>query len=963
MSFDHRELLSSGDNSETSAKTLGGQLIERVHNAFSSAVLLGEKEKAQRGQRSDQLAEVVGDTVAMLPVAKWGTAGVIRAGIMLDTKSNFLEGAGGFAKNFAEGAALNKFAGVAFGENRLNLAIERQIGKGLSSEAARYAIGGAGIGGVKAIFRPDTWVSQEGNVDLLAGGYETLKSAGGGAALAIPGGFIGSRIAQAGFALNSRGFVSENNALRIAGLGSGYFSGAAVGGVQALAAGADLKTTVSMMNESGLLGAATGGLTISALKHFQLPKEQITSTDNSGRVPVNMRYAATESIENGFNPQYLSSADSPIDPAKIQALKFLGGRDRGDDSLASKLQDLGSYHSEDMIFHLPKPNAEAIAAKSAQFKDFVRDGMIEQLTPTRTWNVRGVPVTMTESYAAKLDEVVRLRMYAAREHTATNPAEKRLALQSKEQLKSNPLKDRAHAVDFLHLIEELPDRSLVKRIVISENSNPSDAWLSKTYKPNFKAAATASEESGTLSFYAQNRGYELGQYMRHEWGHLLMWAAKPEQAGFARAAELEKEDFQSKKAYYITEYSKKDNDENWAEHIRGLLHPDPKVFLEVAHNAPVRSMVMGTALVKSLSQAGHEHGSTVSEGIAGRLAYLQSEIMPLAKNDLAYHLSITKGQKGILSAELLGKYASEKELALLTQTAKHETDTLLAKAAFDAAFRNITEKGAIAYDYSRQSLPNNRPQQVQFLMDQLSPGGQNRDRALTYLQTVSADRHAWYNNLFSLNSVDDATRLNKVIGLLDTATDTPTQKLAWKHALEAIGDNSEGRVNLALRALEKYPRLTEEAAAILSKDGQGKVLPFLEDLTTHYNGRVADLAKQGIERINKDNILTLSTKGLRSDDMTARMDAALALAKTRDMRAVDPLIEGLLRASTPQEQTAFIKAMKTYITPSILKFQMQKKMSSDPQAAVPLRKAMQTSVPYLPKESAENPSTIQASHH
>lgn len=159
MSFDHADLLLSNESPESSAKTLGGQLIERVHNAFSSSVILSEKERAQRGQHSDNLAEVVGDTVAMLPV-KWGAAGAIRAGILYDTKSGFLEAAGGFGKNFAEGAVLNKLSAAAFGEGKLNLAIEKQLGKGLAAETTRFAATGFGIGVVKSGFRSETWFDQ-----------------------------------------------------------------------------------------------------------------------------------------------------------------------------------------------------------------------------------------------------------------------------------------------------------------------------------------------------------------------------------------------------------------------------------------------------------------------------------------------------------------------------------------------------------------------------------------------------------------------------------------------------------------------------------------------------------------------------------------------------------------------------------------------------------------------------------
>src|SRR5579883_23643 len=92
------ELLPNSEKN-SGADTLGGFLIEAVHNAISSPVALSAKEKQERSQHSDQLATIVADSIAMLPGMRTATAGFLRASSLIRINSSGSEIVGNYAKD------------------------------------------------------------------------------------------------------------------------------------------------------------------------------------------------------------------------------------------------------------------------------------------------------------------------------------------------------------------------------------------------------------------------------------------------------------------------------------------------------------------------------------------------------------------------------------------------------------------------------------------------------------------------------------------------------------------------------------------------------------------------------------------------------------------------------------------------------------------------------------------------
>ena len=952
-------LLTDLQSGESSAKTLGGKLFESVHNVFSSPVMLDQKARQARGQHSDQLAEVVGDTITMLPGMKAPAAGLIRASILLDTSTDLTNGAGLFAKNFAEGIALHKVSALTFGEGKVASGINSYLGKGALADTARFASAGFGLGAVKSSFRQETWLDPETHsINLLHAGAEIGKHSVLGAALAIPGGFIGSGITKAGFSMHTSGMISEKSSLAIAGVGSGYFSGAAVGGVQAIGAGADWRTAIGIMNESGIAGALSGGLTIASLARFNpsmseklMPAKTESSTGPAHAISVGelressagQRTASPGIIGDGKAPKSPSHADVPkLDKVTMDSMRFASEKaDISEATLSARISRLGTHKESTLEMYVAGENTKLAAQMSPDFETFRTTGLQLTQVKARTYKVGDVELTLPEAYALQLEDVARMRLsLAAKKDDLTG-------LLIETQLKNHPLGNRAHPADLLPFIEALPDRSLVKKIVMRNDRNPEDAWIAKGYKPDFQAAATAGK-NGTIAFYSQDRSSYLGQLLNHEWGHLLMWASRPEEASFERGANLEKEDLAKKKAYYISEYSKKDLDENWAEHTSGLLNPNPEVFLTVAHKAPIRSTIIGTALLKAQGNAPEQHVGINRAELEVRLNYLKTEILPKAQTDMAFHLTSVKGEKGVAAAELLSRYASEKEFHLLELAAKTESESLLREAAFNAAFKHITEREAVSVGYDRQQLQKNDASRRLFLLSVAEPFSLSKDKAMNYLSKTADSKSEWFVELFSISRLPEEHQLRTAIDLLERAPDGATQKLAWENAISVIDKDRTGRVHLALRAIERYPRLAEEAVTILAHEGRPETEPILRDFLEHYNSRVVEKAQEGLAKIKAASDFDKFAIAIHSQNEQERIAAATKLAQTRDLRAADVLIEALLKATSPHEQSSVLTALKTFTSPAILKFTVTKHMASNPDTIIPLRKAMQANIPYQP---------------
>lgn len=927
FSLSKSDLLPASHKEASRAETLGGFLINSVHNSLSSDAALSSDELKARTQHSEQLAHVAADTIAMLPGLRASVAGLVRATALLELSGDASAKAWSFARDFAQGVAFNKVSASCLPDGVIGQRVVQRFGGGLLGETAGFALAGSGISLVSSGFRSQTWLDEEKNFSLTHGASEMFKAGTLGALLGVPGGLLASRISKAGLAWGAEGRISHGSALAISGLGAGYFSGAVLGGLQSGMNGGDLKTVLDGMGEGGLAGALSGSIGLAAMARLQIAKSSAGSGNLESESQVFAKKASVE--KEPLESTRVTSGPKKLDLELWKSLEIKSEKlNDTETSLRDRVEKLGAGWISNMRYHVTGENAEAVAAASKSFAEFDRNGGMRLLEEqVRTYALNGGTITIPEGYVRKLDEVLALRLKATESTNiyTKGPEHAREVLQAQADLEAHPLKNRAHPADFVHLLEELPDRTLVKDLFIREDRAPSDAWNAKDYEKGFRAAATAGQEDRRITFYAQNRSPLLRDYLKHEWGHLLKWAASSESSRFDEAAILEKD------GYHVSKYSRRNNDENWAEHAASLLDPDPDKFLETAHSAPLRTVEIGRALMKALVAVPQSMAGTQQSEIANRIAYIQNHILPEAQATLVEHLQGANTDNAVKAAGLIYKLAGEKEFNLLSDIAKTNANPELREAAFTAGWSKVLQGRTTLAGYDREAVTPSAGEMRRFLVDQATSGNKSRSMALDLLSKLDDSPSRFYYDLLTIDSFSKGSKMSRALDLMDRAPDTAALRKAWQEALKSAGENKDERVNLALRALDRHPRLISEVVDILASEAQPRTRPFLRDLKSHYNSDIAQRAANGLRKIDLETRLDNLSKSLSSGDAKERIAAAQSLAASKDPKAVGALMQAYLSAATEAERSAIANSVKQYISPQIWKFEMRLLKAKSPE--------------------------------
>ncbi len=924
-------------NEQAEAETLSGRLINSVHNAFSPEAALNFEQRRQRAAHSDQLAVVAADTIAMLPGLKGPTAGLFRATALIKLSGDVNDLAGNYLKDFAEGLALNKVSSLCFNGGAVASRIESRLGKTLAAETLTFAAAGAGMASVSTAFRPESWL-ENGQFSFQHGSNEILKAGIVGGAFAAPAGILGSKLSHLGMGLAAEGRISSSAALAISGLGSGYLSGVVIGGAQGLAAGGDFRSILQGAGEGGVAGALSGAIGLAGLASLNknlklrietLPESELRTVRNS---------LAKDSVEKELSRTKDGAGKKSPELELWESLKIKQEKlNDSESSLADRLASLGQPSKMRLRYHVSTAAADEAAALSKTFSEFEsRGGMKLVEAEVRVYQSDGIRVMIPETYARKLDEVLSLRFKAAEDVDiyVKGPVHGKEVLQARLDLEAHPLRERAHPADFVQLLQELPDRSLVKELLITDQRSATDAWHAKEYnRKGFRAAATASE-SGTITVYAQNRSPLLRDYIKHEWSHLLKWAAESESARFDAAAKLEKD------AYYISEYSKLNKDENFAEHASALLHPDPDVFLEVVHEAPLRSVEIGKALMKSLGNARFDQAGSHQAEIARRIAYLQKEVMPQAREDLIARLKSGQTENAADAAELLASSGGPEEFKLLAEMARKENRPELREAAFTAAWGRVVQGPTRVSGYKDVNLEN-RANMRDFLVSMAERGSKSRELSLDFLSKFRDGESRFYYDLLTIDSYK-GNKLSRAIELIERATDQSGRKVAWQEALKAVGSNKDERVNLALRALERHPRLAADAMDVLIVEAQPRTRSIVRDCLNHYNSDVAQKARIALAKIDMQQRVESLQEKLNSNDARERLQAVSALAATKDTRAPGQVLDAYLNAASKPEADSILAIAREKINPEVWKFELRRKKAAAPNLNLLLDKLMRT---------------------
>lgn len=898
----------AGHHGPTEEKTLAARALGFVEEAIMPSKT-GEQ-RAVRAGRNEFVAEIIADTVAMLPCTKWYVAGGFRS-LFLSSSDKGVTGAG---LDFVQGAALNKVARLAMPGSRMTTLFEKIENKAMR-EVATHATVGLGFGLASTGFRPESWHDKNGEFSISAG-VTNVGSAGLlGAFINVPAGAIGSRIGK--MTLNSslsRKFALDD-AYVLSNVTAGTTGGIIFGGVDALAHG---RPVWESMLTGGFVGGFTGGtIGVATRPRYNFnPNNSLPEGGDLALAPAGKTKFDRPIIDKVGKGKH---AEYNVTPEVYEKLHInVSARET---PLEQRVAVLGPHDLVTYVQDVQKPGAASKVGDYKTFGAWARDWMVESHTPARRYTFGPNEVVVPEKYATQLDEVLNLRMIVEQERAvrAAGDADQIAALEAaKQQLQAHPMRDRAHAVDLIPFLEELPDRSLVKRIILHDNKNPEDPWHRKTYKPDFESAASAAED-GTVSYYEQNRDFFSRETTHHEWSHLLENKVKRESAANEAA-------FGYEKAWDPSHYSRRDKSEMFAEMGASLLHPDGDQFLLAAHKAPVRTAIYTSAMEQALNAVPAPFRSVFAAQYQARVNYVKENILPQARLELSGSLNGGNRADRVASAKVLGLIGNQDSLLQLKGMAQQGHDASTTKAAFEAARDYVTrgKRGLANYELLNPEQTVNA--QATYLAEMAQKGSASRQMAIDglYQMRGTSERARLFHELFVLGNRKNVTGVEqaRALKIVDDIPDTLGKQMALRETLNLTSDPNT-RVDLALSAMTRNPSLHVEGLRTVADLAQPRTKAILEMFAAGDDPVARDLAKQGLAKIARTETVDKAIAGLKDPNTHERQISITELAATKDRRAIKPLVDMYLHGETMIEQRLAAEMLEQNFARNLWRFEVK----------------------------------------
>lgn len=899
---------SEGQQGPTEEKTLAARAFGFVEEAIMPSKT-GEQRAARAG-RNEFAAEIIADTVAMLPCTKWWAAGGFRS-LFLASSDKGVTGAG---LDFAQGAALNKVAKLAMPGSRMTTLFENIENKAMR-ETATHAVVGLGFGLASTGFRPESWQDKDGKFSFGAG-VTNVGSAGLlGAFINVPAGAIGSRVGKMTLSGSLAKKFALDDAYVLSNLTAGTTGGVIFGGADAMIHGRPLWEG---MLTGGVVGGFTGGtIGVATRPRYNFNPQMLSAGNNAELVPAGKTEAERPIIDKVGKGK---SAEYSVSPEVFEKLHI--DVSKRDMPLEQRAATLGPHDLVMLTQDVQKPGAASKTGDYKTFGEWARDWMVGTDMEARRYTFGPNEVIVPEKYASQLDEVLNLRIIVEQEGRvrAGGDAEQIAAVEAaKKQLEAHPMRDRAHAVDLVPFLEELPDRSLVRRVVLLDNKNPQDPWHRKTYKPDFVSAASAAPD-GTVSYYAQNRDFFSRETTHHEWSHLLENKVTRESAANQAA-------FGYEKAWSPSDYSRRDNNEMFAEMGASLLHPDADQFLHAAHNAPVRTAIYTSAMEQALSAAPPQFRSVFADQYQARVDYVKENILPQARLELAGSLNGGNRDERVASAQILGLIGNRDnffQLKGIAQNGGYESSTT--KAAFEAGREYVTRGKRGLSNYELLNPEQTVDAQATYLAEMAQRGSGSRQMAVDGLYQLrgTSERARLFHELFALGNRKNVTGAEqaRALKIIDAIPDTLGKQLALRETLNLAGD-ANTRADLAMSAMTRNPSLHVEGLKTLADLAQPRTKEVLEAFAAGDDPVARELAEAGLRKIGRSEAFEKALAGLKDPNTHERQLSITELAQTRDRRAIRPLIEMYLNGETMIEQRLAAEMLEQNFAPNIWKFEVK----------------------------------------
>lgn len=902
---------SEGRQGPTEEKTLAARAFGFVEETIMPSKT-GEQRAARAG-RNEFVAEIIADTVAMLPCTKWYVAGGFRS-VFLSSSDKGVTGAG---LDFMQGAALNKVSRLAMPESRMTKLFENIENKA-GREIATHAVVGLGFGVASTGFRPESWHDKSGEFSLSAG-VKNVGSAGLlGAFINVPAGAVGSRIGKLTMESSLAKKFALDDAYLLSNLTAGTTGGVIFGGADAIING---RPIWEGMLTGGVVGGFTGGTVgLATRPRYNFNPQMLSAEGTPELVPADrgdINRPIIDKVAKGRAVEY------DVIPEVFDKLHIdVAGRDI---PLAQRVELLGPHDIVQYARDTMKPGAGDHVGDYKTFGAWAKDWAIETTSLARRYHFGPNEVVVPEKYAAKLDQVLEHRLVVEREAEirASGDADQIARLEkSKQALESEELKpyrDKAHPVDLIPFLEEVPDRTLIKRLVLLDTANPQDPWHAKTYRPGFTSAASAASD-GTVTYYRQDRDFFSRETAYHEWSHLLENQVKGESAANEAA-------FGYEQAWDPSDYSRRDNNEMFAEMGASLLHPDGDQFLEAAHRAPVRTAIYTRAMEQALNAAPPEFRSVFATQYEARVGYVKENILPQAVKELSGSLNGGNRQDRVASAQILGLIGNRDNFFQLKQLAALPgSETSVSKAAFEGALNYVTRGKRGLANYELLNPEQTLDAQASYLAEMAQKGSPSRQLAVDGLYQLrsSNERARLFHELLVMGNRKNATGAEqaRALKIVDAIPDTLGKQLALREALNLAGDPNT-RADMAMSAMTRNPSLHVEGLKTLAELALPRTKQVLEAFAGGDDPVARDLAKQGLATIVRTEKFETALAGLNDANPYERQISIAELGATKDRNAVKPLLEMYLNGETMIEQRMAVEALEQNFAPELWRFHIK----------------------------------------
>lgn len=640
-----------------------------------------EQKQNESDKYREFLAEAIADTAAILP--RYGPiyAGALRATLLLRPTDSVTENVKSFASNFAEGAALKKVSALALPEGHLSSRY---------SQSLAFSAQGFAFGSVKSAFNKDTWFADDGSFSPGKASFRVISSGLFSAAVNVPLSHIGGKITGAVIDKTSASGLGAKSSLLAGSLVSGYGTGFLLGSTNAFVEGKSAADIFASGNEAGILSSLTGAAIVGAsplrFSAVELPAARdvvrVVARNSKGR------------------PDEPSTSNHEFKVPMLSPERLLGlNRNRQPLSAEEVIAQSSKY---ELVTQPQRVLNEDLRLGTVPL--FSERAYLYWTTSKESWQQRIYagdskmmgPMYVKHDYASELDA----QLLAMKKNNASFPTE--------------------HHIEIRQAFLQTPDPSLIKRIDVRPDKNVFTLWHRRINRdPFMDILATARWKSGEISMNLRGKSANVNETADHEWAHLLEPKVPKERALFEAAAAIER------KGYYVSDYSKKDSGENWAEHSASFLG-NKFNFLDFVHGAPLRAVALSQGIARASQNSERILAGSTDGGLKNRIQYVQEEVLPGALKNLKSRMSSSDQLEATRATLMYGALAREDNLPMLNDAAAGSK--FLRAAAYSALAARLNNDQFTARGYENVQTANKQKELNKFLSFHLNPDNKSYSR-------------------------------------------------------------------------------------------------------------------------------------------------------------------------------------------------------------------------------------------